>query len=49
MPRWEYLLKRFDEFNPKTHVILLNELGHEGWELIAVVNGQFFYFKRSKE
>ncbi len=46
--KWEYL--RIDSiFYTKEGTSLtesLNDLGKQGWELVAIVQGSVFYFKR---
>lgn len=53
--KWEYKIKEHDySIRPDTRETMLNDMGHEGWELINVMeyvheNGFVnyeFYFKR---
>jgi hypothetical protein len=56
MTRWEYLYftdaeKETSTLHPPTHKERLNQLGQEGWELIAIISDQMgkiqkLYFKR---
>ena len=47
--RWEYIVVEAEEASIAIeHEKLLNSLGGEGWELVAVSGGQTFYFKRRR-
>lgn len=46
---WEYHTVAFDSSYEETIVVVLNELGKDGWELVQVTDKDrrnVFYFKR---
>ncbi len=52
MQRWAYLVFKMGEDSLAEIQFRLEQLGNEGWELVAIVtdkqHGALFYFKRPK-
>jgi hypothetical protein len=47
IPKWEYLVVSHEGEPRSSRQMRLNELGDQGWELVAV-DGIYSYFKRLK-
>jgi hypothetical protein len=50
MPQWEYRKINLNDVPRKTEDIdLLNDAGHDGWDLVAITSNSIAYLKRPFE
>lgn len=48
MQKWEYLVFALNVLGQEDLNSRLEALGNDGWELVTVLEGSVFYFKRPK-